>query len=157
MDENTLDTNRQVISTPVSESSVFSLVSKYRKPIFWVMLIILVGATWYFSRSLETRGTNNGASVFFSGQKTENVGLYTGKALPDKVSIRAGDTVEFVVVDESRHYIAERRSESNRGDARIASGEFGPGESYSVQFNSRGTFSFYDRMNQDISIDIEVR
>jgi plastocyanin len=113
--------------------------------------------TWYFSRSLETRGTDS-ASVFLSGSSVvEIVGLYAGKADPTTVSIKAGDSVEFLVKDDSRHYIAERRSESRRGDARISSGEFGPGESYSIQFNTPGSFSFYDRMNQDISIDIEVR
>jgi hypothetical protein len=157
MDENTLNTDRQVVLTQSNQSNVFSFVSKHRKPIFWVMLAMLVGVTGYFSRSLEMRGTDSSASVFFSGQKTEIIELYADRALPIIVAIRRGDSVEFVVRDESRHHIAERRSESNRGDARIASGEFGPSESYSIQFNSSGMFSFYDRMNQDISIDIEVR
>lgn len=157
MDENTFNTDRQVAPVQPTKSSLYLFVSKHRKPIFWVMLIALVGVTAYFSRSLETRDGNNGASVFFSGQKTEIVGLYTNKSDMGTVSIRTGDSVEFVVRDDSRHYISERRSNTNRGDARIASGEFGPGESYSIQFNSSGTFSFYDRMNQDISVEIEVR
>ena len=157
MNENTFNTDRQVVSVQPKKSSVYLFFSKYRKPIFWFMLIALVGLTAYFSRSLESRSGNNGASVFFSGQKTEIVGLYSNKSDVGTVSISIGDSVEFVVRDDSRHYISERRSVSNRGDARIASGEFGPGESYSIQFNSSGDFSFYDRMNQDISIDIEVR
>lgn len=153
MHENTLDTNRQAGVTDSKDSFVY----RYRKILFWVLLSILMAVTWYFSQSIETRGTDS-ASVFLSGSSTvDTVELYVGRANPTAVSIQAGDSVEFVVRDESRHYIAERRSSTRHGDARISSGEFGPGESYSIQFNTPGSFSFYDRMNQDISIDIEVR
>lgn len=153
MDQNTLDMNRQVSMTPSRDSFFY----RYRKVFFWTLLVILMLVTWYFSQSLETRGTGT-ASVFLSGSSTtDTVELYAGQAIPTTISVKLGDSVEFVVRDESRHYIAERRSSSRHGDARISSGEFGPGESYSVQFNTPGSFSFYDRMNQDISIDIEVR
>lgn len=157
MDENTLNPNRQVSSAQSGDSGADSFVYRHRKPFFWSLLVILMLATWYFSRSIETRGTDS-ASVFFSGSSTVDViELYSGKADPSVASVRAGSSIEFVVKDDSRHYIAERKSEARRGDARISSGEFGAGESYSIQFNTPGSYSFYDRMNQDISIEVEVR
>ena len=157
MDENTLNANRQGPTIQLGESDGGSFVYRHRKPIFWAILIALMFATWYLSRSIEARRTDS-ASVFFSGSSVVDiVELYSSKAVPTSVSVRTGDSVEFVVKDDSRHYLAERRSVSRRGDARISSGEFGPGESYSIQFNTPGSFSFYDRMNQDISIEVEVR
>ena len=157
MEGNTFDTNRQTTSAQINDLNNDSFFYRNRKIIFWVFLIILVGVTWYFSQSIETRSTNT-ASIFLSGsQKTDIVYLYKDRVEPMSLSVRIGGTVEFVVRDENIHYISERKTVSRRGDARISSGEFGPGESYSVQFNTPGSFSFYDRMNQDISIDIEVR
>ena len=157
MDENTIEMNRQGMTTASHTPTTISFVSKYRKPLFWMTLIILMCATWYFSRMIETRGTDT-ASIFLGGHGINTViSLYSTKADPNNISIRRGDSVEFVVRDISRHDIAERRTSGQRGDARIASGEFSVDESYSLQFNTSGTFSFYDRLNQDISIDIEVR
>lgn len=153
MDQNTIDTNRQEIANQRKDSFVY----RHRKIVFWTLIICLMAVTWYFSRSLETRGMNT-ASVFLSdSEASHTISLDSKKVEPVSISIRAGDSVEFVVHDESLHFIAERKTVSRRGDARISSGEFGPGESYSIQFNTPGSFSFYDRMNQDISIDIEVR
>jgi len=153
MDQNTIDMNRQASTSQIQDSFVY----RHRKILFWTLLIGLMAITWYFSRSLETRGTGT-ASVFFSGSEVSHtIPLDSKKVEPISLSIRAGDSVEFVVHDEGLHFIAERKTVSRRGDARISSGEFGPGESYSIQFNTPGSFSFYDRMNQDISIDIEVR
>jgi hypothetical protein len=153
MDQHTIEMNRRASTSQTQDSFIY----RYRKVLFWILLIVLMFVTWYFSQSIETRGTDS-ASIFLSGSsRLEIVELYVEHAVPATVSVRAGDSVEFVVKDGGRHYISERRSSTRHGDARISSGEFGPGESYSIQFNTVGTFSFYDRMNQDISIDIEVR
>lgn len=153
MHEDTIDTNRQVLMTDSKDSFFY----RYRKFFFWGFLIILMMATWYFSRMLETRSSST-ASVFLSGPSSlEIVELYAGQVIPTMVSVKVGDSIEFVVKDDNVHYIAERKTVSRRGDARISSGEFGPGESYSIQFNTPGFFSFYDRMNPDVSIDVEVR
>jgi len=157
MDENTVEMNRQDTSTISQAPKATSFVSKYKKVLFWIAIILLMCITWYFSQSIQTRGTDN-ASVFLSGHGVNTIiSLYADHADPKMVSVRRGDSVEFTVKDASRHDIAERRNGDKKGDARIASGEFGSDESYSLQFNTSGMFSFYDRMNQDISIEIEVR
>jgi plastocyanin len=60
-----------------------------------------------------------------------------------------------MVKDKSRHNIAEQRQE--RRDARLESGEIGKDESYSLVFQTTGTYYFYDRMNQDIQATIVIK
>jgi plastocyanin len=81
--------------------------------------------------------------------------LSAGRAEPIEIEAEIGNEIVFIVLDESRHNIAEERT--NKHDARLESGEFGSGESYSLSFSSSGMYSFYDRMNTDIHVVINVK
>jgi plastocyanin len=83
------------------------------------------------------------------------VNLFRDRAEPSELSVRRGETVTFYSADDTRHDLAEERS--NRKDARLVSGEFGSDESYSVTFHDQGSFSFYDRLNPDTNISVTIR
>ncbi len=122
--------------------------------IVWLLLIFAVAGTFALTKKLEQSGENL-ASVFYGGGSIHKIFLFEDRAEPVSVSARPGDEIVFMVIDDSRHTIAEERS--SKRDARLESGEFGAGESYSLSFSSPGTYSFYDRMNLDIHVMITIK
>jgi plastocyanin len=119
----------------------------------WIILLLALAGTFALSKKLGGEGGNI-ASVFSSGGRIHQISLYEERAEPVLIDARPGDEILFKVMDESLHNIAEERS--SKRDARLESGEFGAGESYSLSFSGPGTFSFYDRMNLDIHVMITV-
>jgi hypothetical protein len=119
----------------------------------WILFILALYGTYMLSKNIE-RGGNNGASLFMATGKTHEVSVYKDRAESTLLHMSVGDEVLFIVKDQSHHNIAEERS--NKNDARLESGEIGEGESYSLIFKSKGVFSFYDRMNQDIHITLVI-
>jgi len=109
--------------------------------------------TILLSHRLET-SSDNAAAVFFGMGSTREISLYEDRAEPVSVTAGVGDEITFVIRDQSIHNIAEERQ--SKGDARLQSGEIGPGDSYSVSFAKPGTFYLYDRMNLDIRVTINV-
>lgn len=120
----------------------------------WVFLLLAVAGTFMLTKKLGESG-ENAASVFFGGASMRKIYLYQERAEPTSITAETGDEIVFMVLDESKHNIAQERS-SKRG-VRLESGEFGAGESYSLSFAEPGLYSFYDRMNLDIRISITVR
>ncbi len=119
----------------------------------WILFILAIIGTFALTNKLKQSGENL-ASVFSGGGSIHKIFLFEDRAEPLSVTVRPGDEVLFMVIDDSRHTIAEERS-SKRG-VRLESGEFGAGESYSLSFSGPGTYSFYDRMNLDIRVTITV-
>jgi plastocyanin len=130
-----------------------SFFSRHIKTFFWIVFIIIMFVTWYFSKSIEMRG-NNSASVFTSSGVVHEISLYKDRAETTMLNIRVGEEVLFVVKDASNHNIAEERK--RKTDARLESGEFSEGESYSLVFQNKGSMSFYDRLNQDIRVTVVI-
>ena len=128
---------------------------RWRKLLFWVFIVILAFAAYNLSKRIETRG-ENGASIF-SFHNTYVVHLYEDIIKPNIVTAKVGDEIEFVVKDESRHNMFQMRGSNWSGDARIESGEFGIGESYLLQFNEPGEYHFYDRLNRELFVTINVK
>lgn len=137
----------------VTDEKTSSFFSKHIKTLFWIVFIIIMFMTWYFSKSIEMRG-NNSASVFTASGIVHEISLYKDKVEPTTLNVRVGEEVLFVVKDSSKHNIAEERK--RKTDARLESGEFSGEESYSLVFQNKGTMSFYDRMNQDIRVTIVI-
>ncbi len=151
------DITHNTINTPnASLEHGVSWLFRYRKVLFWLFLACLMAVTWYFSRTIETRTSDSAASFFSGVARVITVELSQTGAVPAHVTLPVGGSIEFVVVGEGKHNLAEQRSSSRRGDARISSGEFGAGESFLLQFNTPGEFYLYDRLNEAVSIDIQV-
>ncbi len=119
----------------------------------WILFILAIVGTYVLSKNIEMTGGNS-ASVFMITGRVHEVSLYKERVEPTEVRVRTGDEILFLIKDESRHNIAEDRS--RRNDARLESGEFSGAESYSLIFQTKGSMSFYDRMNQDIRITVVV-
>jgi len=132
----------------VLRSRTFGLI------LVWILFICAGVGTYVLSKHIETKG-NNAASVFTASGTIHEVSLYENKIEPNDMTIKQGDEVVFLTKDTSRHNLAEDRT--RRNDARLESGEFGAEESYSLVFKTKGTISFYDRMNQDIRITIQIK
>jgi plastocyanin len=129
---------------------------KWSKAIMWGLVALAGAGTYLLSGSLESRDFNL-ASVIDSLQeaKSYEIVLYDDRAEPAVLEARAGDDISFVVRGGGTHNLAEERSDLR--DARLQSGEFGPGESYTLVFSGKGEFSFYDRQNPDIQVTIRIK
>jgi len=119
--------------------------------ILWILIVISAVGAFFITRNLNSE--NNFAAA--GANVSHEVYLYKDRAEPASVTIDRGDEIVFIVKDESRHNMAEERSKKT--DARLESGEFGEGETYSLVFESAGTFSLYDRQNGEIHVTIEIR
>jgi len=120
----------------------------------WTLLACASVGTYFLSHRIESRA-DGAASAFLATGARHQIVLTSGRASPTSVESRVGDEVLFLVKDSRAHNIAEERS--SRRDARLESGEIGKDESYSLVFQTPGTYSFYDRMDQDIHVSIVVR
>lgn len=118
----------------------------------WTLLATAGFGTYLLSRTLRSE---NAAGAYLAASSRHEISLYADRAEPASLEARAGEEVVFVVRDKSRHNIAEERTKKT--DARLESSEFGEGESYSLVFQGKGVFSFYDRLNQDIRVDVSIR
>lgn len=122
--------------------------------ILWSLFAAASVGTYLLASNLEN-GPSGQASAFFGNSRTHEIGLYSGKAVPAKITAEIGDEIIFIVKDESYHNMAEERT--RRGDARLESGELREGESYSLVFQKKSSITFYDRLDADIRVDIEIR
>lgn len=122
--------------------------------VLWSLFAAASIGTYLLARNLEN-GSGNQASAFFGDSRTHEIELYADRAVPLKVIADIGDEILFIVKDDSYHNMAEERT--RRGDARLESGELREGESYSLVFQNKSSITFYDRLNSDIRVDIEIR
>jgi plastocyanin len=122
--------------------------------LIWSAFALSVVGTFLLSQNIEIRGMNY-AAVFLSGSSSQEISLYANKVEPATIEAFPGEEVVFVVKDDSKHDMAEERN--RRKEARLESGELGQGDKYSLVFEGAGSFSFYDRLNQDIHVTVTVR
>ncbi len=120
----------------------------------WVLLGLALVGTYTLSHELED-SYGNSAAVFFGMGSAHEIALYEDRIEPNVIDARIGDEINFVIRDQSIHNIAEERQ--GRGSPRLQSGEIGPGDTYSISFAKEGTVYFYDRMNLDLRVTINVR
>lgn len=125
-----------------------------RIALLWILFSLISLVTYAVSQSMGS-GTFDAAAAFLSGEHDIDVVLYADRAEPASVEVETGQRVVFIVGDDSRHDMAEERTQ--RREARLASGEIEKGDSFSVAFRESGSLSFYDRMNQDIHVSVTVR
>ncbi|MDE1875164.1 MAG: hypothetical protein KGI79_02430 [Patescibacteria group bacterium] len=121
--------------------------------LLWILFVLAVAGTYLLSKKVE--GIDGSASAYLSTGRSTEIDLYEGKASPTSVSVSPGDEIVFFVKDDSHHDIAEERTDPRQ--VRLESGEIGKDESYSLVFEKSGSHSFYDRMNQDIQVQVTIR
>lgn len=146
--------DRVAQTNPLETSKSFFRTRAFGLLLVWALLVSAAIGTYMLTRGLEGRGDQT-ASVYSSLSGSKEISLYRDRAEPSAMSASLGEEIAFVVKDESLHNMAQERE--SRGDARLESGEFGKDESYSLVFSRKGSYSFYDRLNQDIRVTITVR
>lgn len=122
--------------------------------LLWILFALAVLGTYALSQNIQARGDNYAAVFMANGSKHE-VMVYADRAEPKSIEANKGDEIIFTVADQSRHNIAEERSD--RDDARLESGEIGYKDSYSLVFQRDGSYSLYDRLNQDIRVTVTIQ
>ncbi|HEU5114299.1 MAG TPA: hypothetical protein VFT82_00870 [Candidatus Paceibacterota bacterium] len=132
----------------------FRLTRPMKLGVLWALFALASFGTYALSHQIKFRFENE-AAAFLSTGSSHEIDLYAGKADPTEIDIRRGDQVVFVVKDSSRHDITEERTD--RRDARLESGEIRKDESYTLVFTQSGTYSFYDRLDQDIRVTVRIR
>ncbi|HVU06857.1 MAG TPA: hypothetical protein VHE10_03680 [Candidatus Paceibacterota bacterium] len=126
----------------------------FKLALLWILFALVSLATYALSHRIGSDALN-AAAAFLAGGHNAEIALYADRAEPSSIEVRQGEQVVFVVKDDSRHDMAEDRSQ--RREARLASGEIRKGESYALVFRQSGSLSFYDRLNQDIRVTVTVR
>ena len=84
-----------------------------------------------------------------------HIALFKGRAIPDALSIHAGEYVEFDSKDGVTHDIAlgggnENGHAHDHSDIDISSGVFGGDEAYQLLIKDKGVYDFHDHLHPDI-------
>jgi plastocyanin len=88
-----------------------------------------------------------------SSQEGTVVLLRDSKAVPDTVTVKVGQTVQFNSADGKSHDIASGPGgHEHEHTAGIRSGKFSADEGWKVTFSKPGTYYFHDHLNPEISI-----
>jgi len=127
---------------------------KVKTALVWIFLLLATTGTFVLTKQLG-REWGDTASVFLSGGKTHEIQIYSDRAVPVSITANPGDEIIFKIMDNGFHNIAEERS-PKRG-VRLESGELSEGDSYILSFSKSGMYSFYDRMNVDINLIINIK
>ena len=119
----------------------------------WSLFAFALFGVFALSHDLTSK-TWNAAAVFLSSGVSHEISLYKDSVSPTEITANVGEEILFVVKDDSFHDIAEERTQKQF--PRLESGEIQGGESYSLVFQDKGTYSFYDRMHQDLHVTITI-
>lgn len=88
------------------------------------------------------------------------VSLQNNKAVPDALTVKTGEYVQFNSKDGKSHQIASGsgsaygNSHVHQSQGGIDSETFGPRDGYKVQFKKAGTYEFHDNLNPKIFITV---
>lgn len=85
------------------------------------------------------------------------VSLNKQVATPTVVTVTSGSYVQFNSTDGGKHNIALAHSVVQHSDeSEFDSGDFGGDEAYKVQFKQDGAYTFRDKYNNKVSINVIV-
>ncbi len=88
---------------------------------------------------------------------SECVSLYSQSASPDTITVTVGSFVQFNSSDGKKHNISLAHSVVQHEDAsEYESGDFEADEAWKVQFKKDGAFTFRDKYNDRISVNVIV-
>lgn len=85
------------------------------------------------------------------------VALNKDAATPSEISVIAGSYVQFNSADGGTHNLFLAHAAVQHEDAsRYESGDFGAAEAWKVQFKQDGAYSFKDKNNEEVEINVVV-
>lgn len=129
---------------------------KISQKIVLPVLALVVGMGSYFATNSFIIGQSHGGVASADAMGTQ-VLLRADRAVPDTVTIQAGDTVQFNSGDGKKHDMAMGKGGADHEHTgAFHSGEFGADEAWRVQFKQAGTYYMHDHENPDINVLIVV-
>ncbi len=152
------------------------VVPKSRMILFGVALLVGLasfGVAYAVSQRDSDKSSTTTANATAATCKGNCVYLKADGASPDIVTITAGSFVEFVAADGKSHNIAavehdrddnaEHTEEAGHADKTgghndlgYKSGEFAADEAWRVQFKKDGTYTFADKLNPKVHVNVIV-
>lgn len=115
-----------------------------------VGIVAVVVAVAGFVVTSQVIGRRSAPTVAASGIQVK---LGPNKAMPDTITVKVGETVQFNSADGKKHDISiGQGGHEHEHTSAYQSGEFGADEAWRVQFKEPGTYSFHDHYNPEINI-----
>lgn len=122
-----------------------------------IVVVALLLAGVGFAGSYIFSHKNSKTAVQSSTCQGNCISLKGSKADPEVLTITAGEYVQFNSADGGRHNIAlEHSAVQHEDEHEYESGDFEKDEAFRVQFKKDGAYTFRDKYNPDISINIIV-
>ncbi len=87
------------------------------------------------------------------------VSLYSDRASPDTVTVNSGEFIRFNSADGEKHNLTLGSDDKHHSTSAIdeySSGDFNGDEAWRVQFKEDGTYSFKDKYNDSIRVNVIV-
>ncbi len=119
-------------------------MKRFKYSVMFTLLALVAGV---ISFTVASRGSAQ-SSGEMSLQNDVAVSLRDEGAVPDTITVRAGQTVQFNSADGRSHNLSlGKGGEEHNHRGPFASGEFGADEAWRVQFKQAGSYFFHDHYN----------
>ena len=99
--------------------------------------------------------------VSADGSRTtiHHIELQSQQMVPDALSIRAGEYIQFNPADNREHKVGlgggdEYDADHEHTDADFASDTFGGGNAYRVQIKEKGVYEFHDHLHAELFVTV---
>jgi plastocyanin len=127
---------------------------KNKMIIILIIFLLALGAFYvFYNKNLFLKANN---------EVIHQVALLGGRADPDELVIKVGESIQFNSKDGKSHNISEGegndydKSHEHNPQNFSESGTFGPDEAFILKFNKIGTYFFHDHLNPDIYVTVVV-
>lgn len=147
---------KQKVATKGSAKKNVRILETLKRNIFTigiVMFTVAVGFSGFYAYALSKEKSPEAVVC----NTDACISLYKDYAEPNIVTIEAGSFVQFNSVGDSKHNLFLSHSGAQHDDdSEYLSGDFGAGEAWKVQFKKDGAYSFQDKYNEKIYINVVV-
>jgi plastocyanin len=118
--------------------------------------IVLAGTASFAATYATSAGRSKVADVVCTGHC---ISLSGNEASPNTLAVETGSYVQFNSADGKTYNLGLGKPDGSghgghQGD--LQSGDFGKGEAYRLQLSKEGSYIFYDRYNEKISVLVIV-
>lgn len=121
--------------------------------------IVIAAAAFGGGLALSSRNSDKQAGPIQTNCDGTCVALYAESALPDAVAVVNGSFVQFNSADGKRHNLSIGGDDTHHTAQTVeefTSGDFEADEAWRVQFKKDGTYSFKDKYNDSIRVNVIV-
>ncbi len=135
------------------------MIRSVRNKVFYIVglasMAVAVGLIGYMLTSHG--GTKNNKTVQAHSCDGYCVALESGKANPDTLTVKVGESVQFNSADGKTHSLSlGKGGDAHEHNGPFSSGEFKADEAWRVQFKEPGTYYFHDHYNPGTNILVVV-